>query len=87
MAMVALVQFQKLVHDLPQLPEDPADLSLRPGTEIYAASGERIYTFNQNRTWVSIDSLPPHLAQALLATDLKTNTLSKGRTHEYHADG
>ena len=36
----------RVVADLPALPADPAELGLRPGTDIYAASGQRIYTLN-----------------------------------------
>ena len=68
-AAMGLVQFQKVVDGLPQLPEDPAELSVRPGTEIYAATGERIYTFNQNRTWIDIGGVSPYVVQALLATE------------------
>lgn len=59
----------RIAADLPQLPEDPAHLSLRAGTEIYAASGERIFTFNENRKWTRLVELPPHAIQALLATE------------------
>ena len=41
----------RVVADLPALPADPAELGLRPGTDIYAASGQRIYTFNQSPQW------------------------------------
>ncbi len=57
------------LEQLPRLPEDPAELGVRPGTEIYAASGERIYTFNQSRQWVDLDQISPHAIAALLATE------------------
>ncbi|MFH1567932.1 MAG: PBP1A family penicillin-binding protein [Gemmatimonadota bacterium] len=65
----AHLQFTRLVDGLPRLPDHPADLGIRSGTEIFAASGERLYTFNQNRTWTRIDDLAPHTVQALLATE------------------
>ena len=38
----------RMTPNLPSLPTDPRELGIRPGTEMYAASGERIYTFNQS---------------------------------------
>ncbi len=60
---------QSVLEDLPRLPEDPAELGLRPGTEIYAASGERIYSFNQSRQWIGLDQVSPYVLQALAATE------------------
>ncbi|MEW6755039.1 MAG: PBP1A family penicillin-binding protein [Candidatus Latescibacterota bacterium] len=60
---------RQAVARLPRLPDDPAELAIRPGTEVYAATGERIYTFNQTRQWVSLEQVPPHVVQALLATE------------------
>jgi len=59
----------RVVADLPALPADPAELGLRPGTDIYAASGQRIYTFNQSHQWVSLADISPHVAAALIATE------------------
>ena len=36
---------------------------------MYAASGERIYTFNQSRQWVPLEHISPHVVQALIATE------------------
>lgn len=55
--------------NLPSLPENPRELGIRPGTEVYAASGERIYTFNQSRQWVPLERISPYVIQALIATE------------------
>ena len=59
----------RMVPNLPSLPTDPRELGIRPGTEMYAASGERIYTFNQSRQWVRLEDISPHVVQALIATE------------------
>ena len=59
----------RMTPTLPSLPTDPRELGIRPGTEMYAASGERIYTFNQSRQWVPLEHISPHVAQALIATE------------------
>ena len=59
----------RMTPNLPSLPTDPHELGIRPGTEMYAASGERIYTFNQSRQWVPLEHISPHVAQALIATE------------------
>jgi membrane peptidoglycan carboxypeptidase len=66
---IAYVLFVRIAAGLPRLPKDPAELAYRSGTEIYAATGERIYTFNQSRTWARLEDLPPYAVQALLATE------------------
>ena len=69
-ALLALYAFyQSVLEDLPRLPENPAELGLRPGTEIFAASGERMYSFNQTRQWVDLDQVSPYVLQALSATE------------------
>ena len=60
---------QLIAPGLPSLPTDPRELGIRPGTEMYAASGERIYTFNQSRQWVSLKDISPHVVNALIATE------------------
>ena len=59
----------RMAPNLPSLPTDPRELGIRPGTEMYAASGERIYTFNQSRQWVPLERISPHVVQALIATE------------------
>ena len=60
---------RSVVRELPRLPDDPAELGIRPGTEIYAASGERLFSFNQTRQWVRVDQISPYVVQALAATE------------------
>ena len=60
---------QLIAPNLPSLPTDPHELGIRPGTEMYAASGERIYTFNQSRQWVRLEDISPHVVHALIATE------------------
>ena len=60
---------QLIAPNLPSLPTDLHELGIRPGTEMYAASGERIYTFNQSRQWVPLERISPHVVQALIATE------------------
>lgn len=59
----------RMAPNLPSLPTDPRELGIRPGTEMYAASGKRIYTFNQSRQWVRLEDISPHVVQALIATE------------------
>ncbi len=59
----------RVVADLPALPADPAELGLRPGTDIYAASGQRIHAFNQGRQSVPLADISPHVTAALIATE------------------
>ncbi len=59
----------RMAPNLPSLPTDPRELGIRPGTEMYAASGERIYTFNQSRQWVPLEHISPHVVKALIATE------------------
>ena len=68
-AFVAFILVQDVIDTLPRLPEDPAELGIRPGTEIFAASGERIYSFNQSRQWAPLEQITPHVLQALIATE------------------
>lgn len=60
---------RSMVANLPKLPENPDELGIRPGTEIFAASGERIFTFNQSRQHASLDQISPSVIQALIATE------------------
>ena len=59
----------RMAPNLPSLPTDLRELGIRPGTEMYAASGERIYTFNQSRQWVPLEHISPYVVQALIATE------------------
>ena len=68
-ALALCYTFYRIAQDLPRLPTNPRELGIRPGTEIYAASGERIYTFNQNRQWVPLERINHRAIQALIATE------------------
>ena len=59
----------RMAPNLPSLPTDPRELGIRPGTEMYTASGERIYTFNQSRQWVPLEHISPYVVKALIATE------------------
>ncbi len=54
---------------LPRLPEDPDDLSAEAGINIYAASGELLYTVNRRVDRVGLDAIHPHFVQAVLAIE------------------
>ena len=60
---------RSVVRELPRLPDNPAELGIRPGTEIYAATGERLFSFKQSREWVRVDQISPYVLQALAATE------------------
>jgi penicillin-binding protein 1A len=64
-----LLALHRIIQDLPRLPDHPRELGIRPGTEIFAASGQRIYTFNQSRQWVPLAQMSPYALQALIATE------------------
>ncbi len=68
-SLALIYTFYRIAQDLPRLPTNPRELGIRPGTEIYAASGERIYTFNQNRQWVPLERINHQAIQALIATE------------------
>ncbi len=65
----AALLYRDVVEDLPRLPDDPGELAVRPGTEIYAASGERIFSFNISREWARLNQVAPAVIEALLATE------------------
>ena len=67
--ITGFIYLRNITISLPQLPENPALLGVRPGTEIYAATGERIYSFNQSRAWVTLNQVTPTALQALIATE------------------
>ena len=54
---------------LPRLPDDPEDLLAESGINIYAASGELLYTVNQRVDRVGLDAVHPHFVQAVLAIE------------------
>ena len=54
---------------LPRLPEDPDSLLAESGINIYAASGELLYTVNQRVGRVGLDEVHPHFVQAVLSIE------------------
>ena len=58
-----------LVITLPRLPDDPDSLLTESGINIYAASGELLYTVNQRVGRVGLNEVHPHFVQAVLAIE------------------
>lgn len=58
-----------LVMTLPRLPDYPDSLLAESGINIYAASGELLYTVNQRVGRVGLDEVHPHFVQAVLAIE------------------
>ena len=58
-----------LVITLPRLPDDPDSLLAESGINIYAASGELLYTVNQRVGRVGLDEVHPRFIQAVLAVE------------------
>ena len=67
--LIGLAAFAYLVLTLPRLPDDPDVLLVQSGINIYAESGELLYTFNQQVEQVRLDQISPHFLQAVLATE------------------
>ncbi len=58
-----------LVITLPRLPDDPDSLLAESGINIYAASGELLYTVNQRVGRVGLEEVHPHFVQAVLSIE------------------
>ncbi len=58
-----------VVLTLPQLPDDPELLLAQSGINIYADSGELLYSLNRQTTQMHIEQVSPHFVQAVLATE------------------
>ena len=58
-----------LVITLPRLPDDPDSLLAESGINIYAASGELLYTVNQRVGRVGLDEVHPRFIQAVLSIE------------------
>lgn len=67
--LIGLAAFAYLVLTLPRLPDDPDLLLVQSGIDIYADSGELLYTFNQQVEQVRLAQVNPHFVQAVLATE------------------
>lgn len=57
-----------LSKDLPQLPENLANINLSLPTEIYSADGERIKVLGERRP-VSIEDISPHFLNAIISVE------------------
>jgi len=67
--LIAIGAFAWLVITLPRLPNNPQTLLSQSGINIYAQSGELLYTFNQRVDQVSIQDVNPYFIKAVLATE------------------
>lgn len=54
---------------LPRLPDNPDLLLTQSGINIYAESGELLYTLNQQTTQIRMNQVSPHFVHAVLATE------------------
>jgi 1A family penicillin-binding protein len=55
--------------DLPRIPSDLDALSSQTGVNIYADSGELLYTFNKSVEQITLQEISPWFVQAVLATE------------------
>ncbi|MBT3601683.1 MAG: penicillin-binding protein, partial [Candidatus Latescibacteria bacterium] len=67
--LIVLGTFVWLVITLPRLPDTPQSLLEQSGINIYAQSGELLYTFNQRVDQVQIKDVNPYFVKAVLATE------------------
>ncbi len=58
-----------VVATLPRIPADLEALSVQPGVNIYADSGELLYTFNRRVKGVTLEEVSPFFVRAVLATE------------------
>lgn len=68
-ALIFLGAFAWLVITLPRLPDNPQALLSQSGINIYAQSGELLYTFNQRVEQIQLDDVSPYFKNAILATE------------------
>jgi 1A family penicillin-binding protein len=67
--LIALGTAAWIIITLPRLPDDPNTLTAESGINIYAASGELLYTVNQRVDRVGLEQMHPQFIQAVLATE------------------
>ncbi|MGA1196950.1 MAG: transglycosylase domain-containing protein, partial [Candidatus Latescibacterota bacterium] len=67
--LIAIGTFAYLVITLPRLPDNPQSLLTQSGINIYAQSGELLYTFNQRIDHVQLKEINPYFVKAILATE------------------
>ena len=67
--LLALGAIAWIIITLPRLPDNPDTLTAESGINIYAASGELLYTVNQHVNRVGLKQIHPQFIQAVLATE------------------
>ena len=67
--LIGLAAFAWLVITLPRLPNNPQSLLSESGINIYAQSGDLLYTFNQRVDQVQLKNIHPYFIHAVLATE------------------
>lgn len=67
--LVVVMGFLWVLWTLPRIPEELEALSAQPGVNIYAGSGELLYTFNHRVKQVTLNEVSPFFVQAVLATE------------------
>ena len=67
--LLAGLGFVWLVTTLPRIPPDPDALRSQAGVNIYADSGELLFTFNRRVRHVRLDQVSPWFIKAVVATE------------------
>lgn len=67
--LVAGIGFVWLLTTLPRIPPDPDALSSQAGVNIFADTGELLFTFNRRVRQVSLDQVSPWFVKAVIATE------------------
>ena len=67
--LIGLAALFWVVTSLPRIPENPEALMAQTGINIYADTGELLYTFNQRVKQITLDQVSPHFVQAVIATE------------------
>ena len=68
LCVAGLLLFFATVSNLPRVPEPLRRIIETPPTEIFAASGERVFQIG-GRSYVSVNQVSRHFIQAILATE------------------
>ncbi len=69
MFLIPLIAVVWVFTDLPRIPRDLDILSKQTGVNIYADSGELLYTLNKSVEQVSLQQISPWFVQAVIATE------------------
>ncbi len=67
--LVAGLGFAWLLTTLPRIPPDPEALSSQAGVNIFADTGELLFTFNRRVRQVRLDQVSPWFVNAVIATE------------------